>query len=271
MTADLKTDLAAGPDRTAISPTHELMVTPAMLQAAVQMGPDGRESLALLRQMQIEERVAWAERQYNAALAAFQGECPRILPNRRGAHDAPYADREYIMDKIQPLLTKNGLSVTYGSPVDAERQGEGFTAVAIVRHVDGHSERTPFTVPRENPGKRMNVSQAEGSASEYAMRYALKLALNLRVKVAPGDEDDDGQAAAAPEPVTREQADEIRQHVLELYPHQEGRHSPAGFLARYGTDSFSGIPAIAYADAMGRVEGRRRHFAEHPEKLEALR
>ena len=235
------------PVTTEPSPTHAMMVTPQLLQAAVEMGAEGRENLRFLLETQRQERAEWAAREFAVALAAFQRECPTIKPNRRGAHDVPYADREQVMHTIQPLLSQYGFSVTYGAPTAEERQGEGFAVVCIVRHTGGHSERTPFTVPRESASKRMNVSQAEGSASEYAMRYALKAALNLRT----GDRDDDGHAAGRPDPITTEQAANL-QALAEEVGADEVR-----FLKWAGAASWDTIPAERFSACVDALERKR--------------
>jgi len=125
-----------------------------------------------------------------------------------------YADRAHIMRTIQPHLTQYGLSVAFDSDAsDSER----FTVFCIVRHIGGHSERTTFACPREQASKRMNVSQAEGSASEYAQRYALKLALNLTT----GDNDDDAETAGAKPRLSDEQVASLSAIIDEIEGERE--------------------------------------------------
>lgn len=228
----------------------------AMIELARQLGPEGRETLAQLADMQREQQDRQARQQWATAMSAFQAEAPTITPNRKGAHGAPYADRAHIMQTIQPLLSRHGLSITFGAPGPEERDGEGFAVVCIVHHVGGHNERTPFSVPREKPGNRMNVSQAEGSASEYAQRYALKLALNLRV----GDVDDDGHAAGAREVelVTPHQATELRALAedIGLEPADVFRDAQ-GYLGVL-IDSWAAIPADKYHGMIRAMQARRK-------------
>lgn len=231
----------------------------AMMMQAIEKGPEGVEMLRELvaMQQQIEDRQA--ARDFAGAVAAFQADCPTIEPNRKGGHQEAYADRQQIMETIQPLLYKHGLSVTYDTADDPR----GLAIWCIVRHIGGHSERTHYVSPREAASKRMNASQAEGSASEYAQRYALKLALNLRT----GETDANGATPPDDTPVTAEQADWLRSMVAEVYPQPVDR---AAWLAkvRIGGEpitDYDQMPARFFAQAKTTLEARKRFIEDNAE------
>src|SRR5690606_35801072 len=113
--------------------------------------------------MSLQER--WedreAERQFNAALAKFQEECPRIARNKKGARDIRYAPLDYIMATIQPVLSKHGLSVRFST--SWENMGY-LTATCTVSHVAGHSKDSQITIPVDDK-MVANSSQKMGSAN----------------------------------------------------------------------------------------------------------
>jgi hypothetical protein len=147
-----------------------------------------------------------AQKAFDKALAAFQGEAPQIRKSKK-ADRYYYAPLEEILKKIQPTLTKHGLSVRFDT-----KMAEGMiTAYCTVAHEAGHKETSEFTCPIDKENKtKINVSQQAGSANSYAKRYALGNALNLSYC----DEDDDGQAAGT-EYITEEEQANIEALISE--------------------------------------------------------
>ena len=223
-----------------------------LMSAAISQGEAGVAALERLVALQERREAQQAERAYNAALARFQADCPPIRKGRRGAHNATYADLDDIMAAIGPVLAANGLSVGYDSE---ELEGGRMRVTCIVRHADGHSERSHFVVSREKPSNRMNDTQRDGSASTYGRRYALGLALGITT----GERDDDAQGMHPPtDTVTEEQAATLQALAEEVGMDVEATRK---FLSLAGVDTWAGFPAAHYKAAVGRLERKRKEAA----------
>lgn len=140
---------------------------------------------------QVTAREAWFE-----AMSEFQRECPaikkdasaRIATRMGGVYSYTYATLPTILEVVEPLLGKLGLSVSWRQ----KHEGQAVSASCVVAHKLGHQEESGYiTMPYLTDGGRMNPAQAVGSALTYARRYSLLAILGL----APED-DDDAQGTA---------------------------------------------------------------------------
>lgn len=184
-----------------------------------------KEAMALQERHEARE----ARKTYNAAINAFQAECPEIA--KTGKTDRyRFPKFEIIMRTIKPYLVKHGLSVTF----DTKTHEHGIEAICTVAHVDGHSVQSSFSAPID--AKMVaNATQKMGSANSYAKRYALLNALNLSTV----DPDDDGGALNA-EPITDEQVIEINEYIEAL-----GVDVPA-FLKHFGVKAVEDLNSRQY-------------------------
>ncbi len=112
-----------------------------------------------------------------SALSKFQGECPTIEKNKKGAWGM-YADLAGIMEKVRVPLAKNGLSVIQ----TISSQDEFYVLTTTLAHASG--EQMTSSIKMEFAGK--NVQQL-GAAISYYRRYALSCVLGV---VADVDVDD---------------------------------------------------------------------------------
>ena len=164
------------------------------------------EKFAQLMELKRSEEGRAAEREFNRALARFQGECPQINKEKDG-HNAKYASYEGIRRVVDPILRKHGLAVTFGALTIDDGKAR---MTGTLRHIDGHSHTEPIELPVDRQ-MRANDTQKAGSAASYCQRYLLRAMLGLVFK----GEDDDGSAAGT-QFVNAEQAEEIRRLVDEL-------------------------------------------------------
>lgn len=240
--------------------------TSSLAKQALEMGPQGVDALERVLALAERERDYQARCAYDDAMLSVQSTMSRISKDGENTQNrSRYPRLEGVDRHLRPLYTEHGFRITF-STEPAEREG-WITHVATVTHTGGHVERIPLPLPIDNLGPQGKATKTEmhgiGSALSYAQRRLTMMAFGA---VATG-EDDDGQGSSAPAPVelvTREQADELRQHALELFA------EPGAMLRAYGADTFAGIPAMAFADAMQRIEARRAYLDEHPDKAEAL-
>lgn len=161
-----------------------------------------------------EEKIA--EKQFNAALAKFQAECPRIHKDKTatvvmasgGSYTYAYADLDQIMSKVRPVLGANGLSVSFD--IEVSQGGEKIKSKCYVNHAGGGGSTTEFVVPLDE-NMKVNDSQKMGSANSYANRYNVCNALGITT----GEDDDAGAlhkegttSSATPKPAKADDLDE---------------------------------------------------------------
>ena len=175
-----------------------------LIQKAIESGNvDAIERMvALTERLQAE----WARKQYFAALAKFQKECPIIersskvdftsarTSNRVNYNYAPMdvllTAKNDAGETIQLLLEKHGFSYE----TKTRQTEKDVTAILVSHHRDGHSESTEFTVGIDFDSY-MSPPQRIRSARTYAVRTAFEDAWGL----VTANPDDDGNAGATEE------------------------------------------------------------------------
>lgn len=145
--------------------------------------------------MMREVRADRARESYFRALADFQSENHSIpktkqVKDKGGKVRYAYAPLETIIATIKDSLRDHGFSYTLDA---GDQTVESVEAVCMIHHIDGHHERSRFSVPIDKDSY-MNAPQKVASALTYAKRYALCNALGIMT----ADEDDDGNTAGPP-------------------------------------------------------------------------
>lgn len=211
------------------------------------------------RLVALHERVEAnkARKAFAAALHAFQGECPQIPHNctadfatRNGANcKYSYADLPQIHRFTKPHLQKHGLVVT----MDSEETPGKWRVTVKVTHIDGHSETSSHTCSTES-ASAMSAQQKSGNADTYATRRALSKALGISTD---SQEDTDGAEPGDLAKVSDEQAANLDAALCSLGG--DGVH--ARFLKAFGIERLSDLPAARFAEAMAKVEAKRKASA----------
>lgn len=122
-----------------------------------------------------------------AALAKAQAKIKFASKESLNPHfRSKYADLSAVWDACREALSENGIAVTQVPTLGAEG---GLYLTTTLMHASGQwiSGEWPIRPVQDTP-------QGLGSATTYARRYSLA----AMVGVAPADEDDDGNAASAP-------------------------------------------------------------------------
>jgi|DEB0MinimDraft_6_1074348.scaffolds.fasta_scaffold07970_5 hypothetical protein len=224
----------------------------AIIEAAVASGAD---PAALEKLMELQERYEAnnARKAYNAALVAAQAEMPTVFKGRQG-QNSQYASFDDIMRVVRPILDAHKLAVSFSQTETADTM----TITCRIMHSEGHSEETPFTLPKDGPirtkdGRNVtNLAQAQGSANSYAKRYCLTNALNIVV----GDQDDDAKALDQPlQLVSADQAKELKTLATQAGV-EEGK-----LLLHYKAESFESIASVLYADVKSALNKRIKYNA----------
>jgi hypothetical protein len=176
-----------------LAPAEQTIRVANLLEMAVEKGMD---PTALEKLVALHERIMdrEAESQFNAAMQAFQSECPVIGKTSvadTGRYKYTFASLDHVAESIRPYTDKHGFSYSFDSAIDAN-----FVKVTcIVAHIGGHKRRNDFSAPIDTKAA-MNDTQKYASAVSYGQRYALKLAFGLSF----GDDDDAKQLHPNPEP-----------------------------------------------------------------------
>ena len=181
-----------------------------------------------------------------AALAAAQAAMPPVVKDRVAkigpGREYRYADLATILATVRPVLGAHGLALTQRTQI----RGEAIVLLTELRHASGEVLDSEYPVAAI--GAR---HQDMGGALTYARRYALCGLVGIAA-----DEDDDGASAPAPvvpvEPsITRDQAIEIADALLELGIDQ------AAFLKWAQAPTVTAIAARKYDAVMKKINSKR--------------
>ena len=181
-----------------------------------------------------------------AALAAAQAAMPAIVKDRVAkigpGREYRYADLATILATVRPVLGAHGLALTQRTQI----RGDAIVLLTELRHASGE------VLDSEYPVAAIGIKHQDmGGALTYARRYALCGLVGIAA-----DEDDDGASAPAPvvpiEPsITRDQAIEIADALLELNIDQ------AAFLKWAQAPSVTAIAARKYDAVMKKIASKR--------------
>ena len=186
------TALALPAGQSADVPVAATDTSPAgLLRAAIQHGIDA-QGIKILAEVFERMQAKQAEREFNAALSAFQAECPVILKNKEiefptksgGAFRSRYAEMDSIIDDTRELRRKYEFSHSF----DREVTEKQIKVTCILRHSGGHQTSTPFAVPIPKDNK-LSEAHAVAGAVTFCERYAFRGALGITT----GMPDNDGK------------------------------------------------------------------------------
>lgn len=146
----------------------------ALIALAIEKGLDLKELVAMRREWRAEK----AKEAFDAAMAAFQTECPIIYKTKAGA--APtikYAPFEDVIEQVKPLLQKHGFSFQLGT--DVESKDGWVIAKCKVTHSQGHSDITEAKFPLGNKTGVMSDTQVYAAALSFASRRSFQNAFGI--------------------------------------------------------------------------------------------
>jgi len=144
-----------------------------------------------------------AEAEFDAAMANFRAECPKIWKNRKAdvknkegnfAYSYHFADLEHVEKLIRPLCEKYGFTYSFQQ---AYVSGIA-TITCIVKHCSGHKVNTQFAAPIDDKAT-MNSMQKSAAVTTFGRRYALVLAFGLPISL-----DTDGHMPPEPPETVRD-------------------------------------------------------------------
>ena len=165
-----------------------------VLRAATDPTIDVEKSERLMAMyVQMQERES--EVAFNDAMARVQAQMRRIATDKKNSQtNSRYATYAQLDRALRPIYTNEGFALSFGTDPSAE----GFVNVTCyVTHQAGHTRKYMIPMPADGKGAKgndvMTKTHATGSATQYGMRYLLKMIFNVAIGE---DEDDDGNAAS---------------------------------------------------------------------------
>lgn len=159
-----------------------------------------------------------AKREFDAAMAAFQSECPVIVKRKEvkntsgGGVRYKYAPLDDIVEQVRSLLSRHRFSYT----LTTETHGEAIKSICKVTHARGHFETSSFEVPID-PKAFMNQQQKYAAALTYSKRYAFCNAFGILT----GDEDTDVRAQRETPKSVRTASPKTREWMIEQFAGME--------------------------------------------------
>ncbi len=189
-----------------------------------------------------------AEVQFNTAMKAAQEEMPKILRNKENEQTrSRYADLEKVNEKIVPVYTKHGFSLSFGT-ADCQLPGHA-RITCLASHVGGHSRTYQADIPLDLAGPKGNQNktgvQGFGSTMSYGRRYLTLLIFNITLT----NEDTDGNKSG--DAVTEEQVANIAALLTETNA-DKGK-----FLKYLKVSALEDIPAASYSTVIKLLEAKR--------------
>jgi len=241
----MKEQIEITPGSTALATVNgnQDMTVAGMLQAAIErgLGPEQLNQLVTLYERMDARRAA---QEFATAMNDFQNDCPTVFKNKAvntGKYTYDYSTLPYVLQTVRPYLQKHGLSYT----ADVKLDNNFVTVITIVRHVGGHKEETTFTAPVDKASV-MNDTQKVASATSYARRYGLCLALGIMT-----GGDDDGVSAGNGERITETQIADLEVMI------QEVGADKARFLKFLKVESLAQLPAKEHGKAVHVLNQKR--------------
>jgi len=201
--------------------------------------------------LEMYERIAArnAEMAFNTAMKATQKELPKIFRNKPNeSTQSRYADLESVNEKVIPVYTENGFSLSFGT-ADCPLK-DYFRITCLVSHVAGHSRPYQVDVPIDMTGLKGNVNKTTmhgfGSSMSYGRRYLTLLIFNITLT----NDDNDGNGQA--DTISPEQVADIKALLTEVKADQKA------FMKWARIDSLDQILAKNYSEVIRTIEAKRK-------------
>jgi hypothetical protein len=204
----------------------------ALLSAMIALAKDPSvrvEVLTTFAAMQERMEDRQAEREFNVAMNACQGEMQPVIRNAENASThSKFATFDALDAMARPIYIRHGFSLMFGTEAI---EGPNVRITLDVAHSGGHTMRKYYDAPPDTMGPKgsavKTLLHGLGSTDTYLRGRLLRAAFNIVLKNERSD--DDGNRAGM-RPITQAQADEI----VELM--KEAGRQESTFLPRMCTD-----------------------------------
>lgn len=202
-----------------------------------------------------------AHLQFNAALKAAKAEMPAIFRNKRNTQtNSNYADLGAVSDAMDPIITKHGFGMTFGT-ADSPLANH-YRVTCTLAHEGGHEKEYQADIPIDSAGlkgtQNKTLTHAFGSTMSYGRRYLKMMIFDVKTT------DDDGNAGGNPESVfaSDEQLAEIRKLMKDTATDE------AKFLEFLKEPAIDQLSAKKAAHAIGALQAKARAAAKAKDKAQ---
>lgn len=213
-----------------------------LIQIAIQ-SESGIDTLERMMAMQEKWEARQAEKDFNDAMAELQSEMPTIKKKKKG-HNCLYAPLEDIIAQVGHLIHKHGFSYRF----ETQALEGAIQITCVVKHRNGHSERTTMDGPYDTSGGKNSI-QSAGSSFTYLKRYTFQGAFGI----ATADEDMDGRIASMHGDILSDnQLANLEALIGEVSANRQA------FLKFLRVKDLKDLPASKYNDAVRALEDKRK-------------
>ena len=246
------TDLAVTDERALAAPPECATQQQSFLERAALDTSIDLDRLKQVMEIQRGLDEAAAKRAYIAAMAAAQAEMAPISADAKNDQTkSKYASYAALDAAMRPAYTKHGFTVEFGT--EPSESPDVTVVVCEVSHIEGHSKKERLPVPCDGKGPKgndvMTKTHATLSAITYGRSALLKMAFNLSVSKAEGD--DDGNAATAQEYITAGQRDQISDLI------NETGSDIAKFCTAFQIEALPDLPLSKFGSALKMLETKK--------------
>jgi len=153
--------------------------------------------LQALVQMQRDHDLIRAKAEFHAAMSRAQKAMRRVEADATNPQtQSRYASYAQLDRELRPIYTAEGFGLSFNT---ADCPKENWIRVTCtIAHEGGYDQEYHVDMPADGKGAKggdvMTLTHAVGAGLSYGMRYLLKMIFNVAV----GEDDDDGNAPAAP-------------------------------------------------------------------------
>lgn len=182
-----------------------------LLQVALESNVDP-ERLGQIMDLQERWLEGQARKSYFGAMRAVQESLPTVVRDAENSHTkSKYTRLETLSRAIDPVIHRNGFSITFGSAETTA--ADCIRVTADVMHEDGHATHHFVDLPLDSAGSKGNSNktgvQATGSTLSYGRRYLKCLIFDVTI----AGEDDDGNRV----PVISENQARLLQDLIDTH------------------------------------------------------
>lgn len=226
---------------------HESLTPLEMIRTFIERPDSDPAGLEKLMDLYDRWKNDSAREAYMAAMKACKEELPIVVRDAENRHtQSRYARLETVSLGIDPITTKHGFSLSYGT-ADSPKE-EHVRILCDCMHEGGYSQRYQLDCPYDSAGAKGTVNktpiQAMGSTISYGRRYLKLMIFDVTV----ANEDDDGQQGAV---ITPDQIGEINDLLVSF---NATRGDFDRFLRFMEVESLDRIPAKKFQDAVSHLK-----------------
>lgn len=197
-----------------------------------------------------------AKEAYAKAMQLAQQEMPRVVRDKANTHTrSDYASLEQIQNAARPIYLKHGFTVSFSE--DKSDKPEWIRVVALVRHVDGHSETHYREGPVDSLGPKGQAVKTVLHGAQSAFSYLTRQHLCGIFGLVIVDHDDDGNLGAV-----RSISDAQRQKLIALL--EPAKVSMEQLCEAFGVENISELPQDRFNEAHQRLARKVERVANAP-------